>query len=401
MDNLTARTNEMKEQLTSWRQHFHRYPELSFQEADTRQYIVQVLESFQVFTIETGIAKHGVIATLTTGSGPIIGVRADMDALPIIEETNLPYSSEYPGIMHACGHDAHMAILLGVAAIIAEDFRSGAFQGTVKLIFQPAEEDTDETGRTGAPYFIKAGMTNQLDAVLALHMCPWQSTGTIQVNKGVSMANIDNFRLTIVGKGAHGGYPHQSKDPIWMLGFVLQGLYGVISRKLNPLEVGAISIGQVSGGQTANVIPDQVKITGTIRSYSGAVHQQLIEEIDRVAQIVHALEGDYQLEIEEGEPALDNNPELIDQIEKTATSLNPPIEICHGPYGLGGEDFGHFTKEIPGAMFFLGCAEPGKTKKALHASDFTINEQSLPIGVALLVGTITDYLQVGKEVGRS
>lgn len=389
---IKDRANAIEEQLSEWRHHFHHYPELSFQEAQTSDYIVKVLESLAVFKVERGIAKHGVVATLCKGSGPVIGVRADMDALPITEQTNLPYASSYPGVMHACGHDAHMAILLGVASLLAADYKMGHFRGTVKLLFQPAEEDTDVDGKTGAPYFIQAGITKQIDAILALHMCPWHYTGGIQVNKGVSMANIDNFSLTIIGKGGHGGYPHQSKDPIWMLSFVLQGLYGLISRKLDPLEVGTISIGQVVGGQTPNVIPDQIKILGTIRSYSNTVRQQLIQELEQVAQLVYSLEGSYQLEIENGEPALDNNPELIDMIENTASSLYPNMDIYHAPFGMGGEDFGHFTKEIPGAMFFLGCATP-KAINALHASDLMIDDAALPLGVAILTATIATYLK--------
>ncbi|MCZ0704222.1 amidohydrolase [Natronobacillus azotifigens] len=384
------------EQVVNWRRHFHQHPELSFQEEQTSAYIVEVLESFEVFTIETGIAKHGVIATLAAGSGPAIGVRADMDALPIIEQNDFSYTSKNPGVMHSCGHDAHMAILLGVAAILADHYQRGDFTGTVKLIFQPAEEDTDEYGKTGAPYFIEAGVADELDSILALHMCPWLETGAIQLHQGPSMANIDNFHLIIIGKGGHGGYPHESKDPIWMLSFILQGLYGLISRKMNPLEVGTISIGKVTGGETPNVIPDEVQITGTIRSYTGAVRQQLIKEIEQVAKLVHSFDGNYQLEIERGEPALDNDPALIEQIKTTAKRQDPSMKIVEEPYGMGGEDFSHFTKKLPGAMFFLGCAKPGEIQKALHASDFTIDEKALPIGVDILVGTILDLLRSNR-----
>ncbi|WP_117161064.1 M20 family metallopeptidase [Paraliobacillus sp. X-1268] len=393
LDLIKDQAYALEEQLIKWRRHFHQYPELSFQESQTSDYIVEVLESLNVFTIERGIAKHGIIATITKGSGPVIGIRADMDALPITEQNDLPYTSAYPGVMHACGHDAHMAILLGVAVLVASDYQTENFRGTVKLIFQPAEEDTDIDGKTGAPYFIEAGLTKQVDAFLALHMCPWQRTGSIQVNKGASMANVDNFCLTIMGKGGHGGYPHESKDPIWMLGFVLQGLYGVISRKIDPLEVGTISVGKVSGGQNPNIIPDTVKIIGTIRSYSDKVRKQLIKEIDQVAQLVYSFEGDYQFEIESGEPVLDNNDQLIDMIENAGLSLFPGMEISHAPYGMGGEDFGHFTKEIPGAMFFLGCAQSEETKHSLHASDFMLDEAALSIGTGIIKATIDSYFR--------
>ncbi|WP_240335211.1 M20 metallopeptidase family protein [Paraliobacillus sediminis] len=393
LDLIKNQAKSLQEQLSKWRRHFHQYPELSFQEAKTSDYIVEVLESFNVFTIERGIAKHGVIATVTKGSGPVIGIRADMDALPIAEQTDFSYASSYPGVMHACGHDAHMAILLGVAALVATDYQTGDFRGTVKLIFQPAEEDTDIEGKTGASYFVEAGLTKQVDAILALHMCPWQCTGSIQVNKGLSMANVDNFSLTIMGKGGHGGYPHESKDPIWMLGFVLQALYGVISRKVDPLEVGTISIGKVIGGQNPNVIPDTVKIIGTMRSYSAKVRKQLMKELEQVAQLVYSFSGDYQLEIESGEPALDNDAKLIDLIENAGLSLYPNMEIRHAPYGMGGEDFGHFTREIPGAMFFLGCAQSEEMKNSLHASDLRLDEAAFPIGVGIIKATIDSYFR--------
>ncbi|WP_222599380.1 M20 metallopeptidase family protein [Aquibacillus kalidii] len=381
---VEIRSEAIRAQLVEWRRHFHGNPELSFHEKETAEYIVEILQSMGVFTLQTGIAGNGIVATLSSGDGPVIGLRADMDALPIMEQTNAAFSSNNDGVMHACGHDAHMAILLGVAKLLAEDYKKGKLTGTVKLIFQPAEESADAYGLTGAPYFLKAGVIDDLNVALALHVCPWRNTGDIQINKGPSMANIDNFSLQIKGKGGHGGYPHQSKDPIWMASFILQGIYGLISRKVNPLEVGVISVGEIHGGNTANVIPEVVQIKGTLRSYTTGVRKQLMEELENIASIVESLGGEFILDIEHGEPALNNDPFLTGIIRKTAQSLYPSMSIYEEAFGMGGEDFGHITKKFPGAMFFLGCAREVGDKGSLHASDFMINEDALPIGVSIL-----------------
>lgn len=392
LQSIKRRAHAIQDQMVQWRRYFHQYPEVSFKEEQTSKYILDVLASFRVFRLETGIAKNGIVATLTTGKGPVIGIRSDMDALPVMEKNQVSYASKYPGFMHACGHDAHMAILLGIAQLLTEDFHRGTFQGTVKLIFQPAEEDTDEFGKTGAPYFVEAGIVDQLDVALALHMCPWHHTGTIQLNEGPSMANIDNFSLTITGKGGHGGYPQETVDPIWLTSFVLQGIYGLISRKTNPLEVGTISIGSIHGGETPNVIPDSVTIKGTMRSYEQSLRQQLIEELKQVSTLITTFGGKYQLEIENGEPALINHPFLVDQITKILQSNGSNYIIHRAPYGMGGEDFGHFSARIPVAMFFLGCAKHGGMKRALHASDFDIDESALSDGVTMMLATVYHLL---------
>ncbi|WP_226037268.1 M20 metallopeptidase family protein [Aquibacillus saliphilus] len=380
----TKRSEFLKSELIDWRRHLHRYPELSFREKKTSDFIKQILEAEQVFDIQTGIAGHGIVATLSSGNGPIIGVRADMDALPIEEQTGMEYSSEHLGVMHACGHDAHMTMLLGAARLLAEDYKLDKINGTIKFIFQPAEEAADQYGLTGAPYMIRSGAINDLEAAIALHVCPWRNTGEILVNKGPSMANIDNFFLTINGTGGHGGYPHQGTDPIWMATYILQGIYSLISRKINPLDVGTISIGEIHAGHTSNVIPESVQIKGTIRSYTTEIREQLIEELQSIAKITETLGGYFTLDIERGEPALYNHPSITDLFKDVAGSLYPNMPIYEGPFGMGGEDFGHITNDIPGAMFFLGCALNGDTTGSLHTSDFQINEDALPIGVALL-----------------
>ncbi|MCD8510363.1 MAG: amidohydrolase [Bacillus sp. (in: Bacteria)] len=390
--NISHRSEQLKEKLIEWRRHFHQYPELSFREEQTSRFIETTLKTMGVYEIETGIGGYGIIATASCGEGPVIGLRADMDALPIQEREGADPISAHPGVMHACGHDAHMAILLGAAELIAEDIKAGRLNGTVKFIFQPAEEDTNERGLTGAPYFLKSGKVDDLDAILALHICPWQNVGDIQVNKGPSMANIDNFTLTIKGTGGHGGYAYQTKDPIWISNYVLQGIYSLISRKINPLDVGTISVGSIHGGDSPNVIPAEVVIKGTMRSYTREVREALQKELEAVAKLAEAFEGEYELEVEHGEPALKNDPLLTDLIIQSAKRMYPNMGVHEAPFGMGGEDFSHFTEKIRGAMFFLGCRTEIGKEAYLHTPGFHLDEDALPIGTAILTKCVHEVL---------
>lgn len=389
---LKERSDQLFPQLVKWRRYFHRHPELSFQETRTSEVIVHLLKQMEVFEIETNVGGHGIVATVSQGQGPTVGIRADMDALPIQESSNVPWSSLHPGVMHACGHDAHMAILLGVATLVAEDVRSGQFQGTIKFIFQPAEESCDQEGETGAQKMIRSGKLGGLDFILALHMCPWRKTGEIQWHDGPSMANNDEFHLIINGNGGHAGYPHHVKDPIWMSTYVLQALYSLNGRMVDPLEVGTISVGQIHAGEANNVIPDTVEIKGTMRSYKDEVRDLLLRELQQLAHVVTALGGDYELHINRGEPSLFNDDSVNEVIRRAASGM----KLYDEPFGMGSEDFSHYTRSIPGSMFFLGCQL--QEEKSLHQSDFDIEEKSMPYGVSVLLKSA--YLLIGRGGGE-
>lgn len=388
---LVSRSQQLWGQLVEWRRDFHRYPELSFQEKRTSERIIGKLESLKVFDIRKNVGGYGIVATIRHGEGPTIGLRADMDALPVLEASSVPWTSLNPGVMHACGHDAHMAILLGVAHLLAEDVTSGRMKGTVKLIFQPAEESCDELGETGATKMLNSGHLDDLDHVIALHMCPWRKAGELQWNDGLSMANNDEFHLKIQGSGGHAGYPHHVKDPIWIATYILQSLYSLNGRKVDPLDIGTISVGQIHAGDANNIIPDSVEIKGTMRSYKDKVRELLVKEIHQIAKIVTALGGDYSLQINQGEPALLNDPKVNEIIKEAASGL----KLYEGPFGMGSEDFSHFTRQYSGAMFFLGCGL--EKEKSLHQSDFDIDERSLPHGVRILLQSA--YLML-KRGGR-
>jgi amidohydrolase len=389
---VVKKAHELSEQLIQWRRHLHKYPEISFQEFETSHFIADQLRRISEMQVET-VTTTGVVGILSKGEGPTIAIRADIDALPIQEENLHEYCSKKDGIMHACGHDAHPTIALGTALLLAEAFTSSEVKGTVKFIFQPAEESTDEHGLSGAPYMIKEGVLDGVDAILALHMCPWLPVGDVQVNDGYSMANVDVFRGKIYGSGGHGAYPHLGTDPIWMLGPVLQALHGIVARRVSPLEPAVVSIGQVHAGTASNIIPTEVSIEGTIRSYSDEARNLLGNELAKAFSITENFGGNYELSIENGEPALYNDAKVNSWLIHTMKDLFPGMNIHREPFGLGGEDFGYMTREVPGSMFFLGCAFPDGISRELHTPTFDIDERCLPIGVAILTETVKRFLK--------
>ncbi|MBM7609303.1 amidohydrolase [Lysinibacillus composti] len=393
LNDLVDEAKAIEDKLVSWRRHLHQNPELSFQEYKTSQFVAETLGEIEGVSIQTNVANTGIVATISNGEGKTVAIRADMDALPIVEKNEHGFQSKNPGVMHACGHDAHTAILLGVAKVLAKKAKEGLFTGTIKLIFQPAEEATDDEGLSGAPRMMQEGILENVESIIALHMCPWEPVQTIQMNDGYSMANVDVFHGKIRATGGHGGYPHLGTDPIWMLGSFLQAFYGIISRKVSALDTAVASIGQIQTGTASNIIPEEISITGTLRTYSPEVRDQLANEVEQVFKVVEPLGGSYTFEVERGEPALNNNQNVNEIIKHTAKELYPEMKIIQKPFGLGGEDFGYMTRQIPGAMFFLGCAIPDGISRDLHTNIFDIDERCLPIGVSILTASALNLLK--------
>ncbi|EKE31774.1 MULTISPECIES: M20 metallopeptidase family protein [Salimicrobium] len=373
----------LSDHMVEWRRHLHQHPELSFEEKETSAYIAEKLKKLECFEVHEQVGGYGIVAVISNGEGPVVGVRADMDALPITEQSSAGYASVNEGVMHACGHDAHCAILLGVAHWVKEHRET--ITGTIKLIFQPAEETADEEGETGAEKMIRSPLLEDIDAIYALHMCPWLRTGEIQVNDGPSMANNDEFHITIFGEGAHAGYPHQGADPIWMTTQFLQTVYSMTGRRMHPLEIGTISVGQIHAGTASNIIPDRVDIYGTMRSYTDQVRYQLEKELLEKINMIHSLGGQYQWKIQKGEPALINDEDLNEVVRKAAANF----EIYNEPFGMGSEDFSHMVNRLKGTMFFLGCGL--EKERMLHQPDFDIDEQALQKGLDIMVGILQSY----------
>ncbi len=391
---MVKRVNSLFDKLIEWRRMFHQHPELSFHEFWTSEFVAETLRTIDGMKVERGIGvETSVVGTLTSEEGPTIALRADIDALPINEANKTSYTSRNEGVMHACGHDAHTAILLSVATMLSDLLKEGELKGTVKFIFQPAEESTNEYGLSGSPYMVNAGAYDKVDVAVALHMCPWLPVGSIQMNNGYSMANVDVFKAKIFGTGGHGAYPELGTDPIWMLGPVMQALHGIVPRKVSALDGAVVSIGELHAGTASNIIPTEVSITGTLRSYTPEIRDLLGTELKKAFSIVEPLGGKYSLNIEQGEPALNNNALVNEMISEVIAEIYPEFNITENPFGLGGEDFGYVTQTIPGSMFFLGCAQKDGVQRDLHTPCFDIDETCLPIGAAILTQFTVKFLK--------
>lgn len=380
--------------LATWRDHLHRHPELSFQEHLTAQYLEEQLATMADLAVVSKIGNtYGLAAQLGSGSGPHVAIRADMDALPLNEIAGHEIRSEHAGVMHACGHDGHMAMALGATHLISQLWRDWGLAGRVTVVFQPAEEAPDASGKTGAPYMVASGILDDVDAIVALHMDPEQPTGSIRLHDGACMASVDNFRITLFGQGGHAGYPHQALDPLFMMIPVLSAIHGITARRVSPLVPAVVSVCHVQGGTTNNVIPSEVMLEGTLRSYDAGVREHMIQEIERAASLCENLGGRYQLEVARCEPATINHPEVNRVVAGVFEDLTGSTPIRSGPFGMGGEDFGFMTQKVPGALVFLGCRKPGAPSMSLHSPEFELDPEALAIGTALLADTVCRILK--------
>ena len=370
---------KIKDQLISWRRDFHMHPELGFEETRTAGIVAETLKEMGI-RVETDVGKTGVVGHLGEGS-PVVGIRADMDALPLQEANDVPYASKNPGVMHACGHDAHTAILLGVARILSE--MPDRPPGEIRFLFQPSEEDWDEELKSGATRMIEDGALEGLDAVIALHVDDSIPTGQIEISGGNASAAVDSFQATIIGQGGHGAYPHETVDPTFILAQVINAIHGIRARRINPIDSAVISIGAIHAGHTSNVIPDSVEMMGTIRSFDTAVREQLSEELEKAFALTRAFGGNYTLTIEKGFPSMYNDPEVVELICQAASEMLGEDKVAPSYAEMGAEDFSYMSQLAPGAMFWLGV-NIDDTPRPAHSPTFDINEDALPIGAALL-----------------
>ncbi len=385
---MLERARGINDQLVSWRREIHMHPELGFQETRTAALVAETLESLG-YRVQTGVGRTGVVGERGEGS-PVVAIRADMDALPIQEENNAPYASRTPGAMHACGHDAHTAIALGVATMLAQE----SFPGTVRFLFQPAEEVEDEEGLSGAPRMAEQGAMDGVDAVLALHVDASMPVGEIAVEPGPSSAGVDSFWAVIRGQGAHGAYPHKGLDPVHLAAHVILALHGIVSRRLSPFDPAVITVGSIHGGQAANVIPEGVELSGTIRYESDTVQQQIHAEMERAFATARTLGGDFDLTIQTGGNPIINDERIVALLRQVARDLLGEEKIALSEKGMGAEDYSVFTDMAPGAMFSLGCRIEGDERKG-HNPTFDLDEGCLPVGAAILAEAALRYLRAG------
>jgi amidohydrolase len=384
-----AEADALREQMVAWRRDFHRHPELAFQEHRSAELIARHLREWG-YEVETGVAETGVVALLRGEQpGPVVMTRVDMDALPVTEANDVDYASQTEGVMHACGHDGHMAIGLGVAKLIAS-YRD-ALTGTLKMLFQPAEE-----GGNGAEAMVEEGVleTPRPDVALMTHVWNQKPVGIIDVTPGPVMAAADKWTCTVHGEGGHGAMPHQAVDPIVAASHIVTALQAIISRSVSPLETAVVSVGSIHGGDAFNVIPDRVEMSGTIRTYNREVQETVMRRMHEVAESVATGCGARaELSIDHLTPALVNDADVTQVVHAAAEAVVGPENVSTGERTMGSEDAAYFTEQVPGCYFFIGSANAERGLDAPHHNPrFDFDEDALPLGVAVMLEAIAHYL---------
>ncbi|WP_144186821.1 M20 aminoacylase family protein [Elioraea rosea] len=387
------RIAEFHPDMTEWRRDIHAHPELAFEEKRTAALVAEKLKAFGVDEIHTGIAKTGVVGVIR-GSEPgagAIGLRADMDALPILEETGKPYASTNPGVMHACGHDGHTTMLLGAARYLAE---TRNFAGTVYLFFQPAEEFGG-----GAEVMIKEGLFDRFpaDRVFGLHNWPGIPAGTFAWRNGPVMAAVGGIDIAITGKGAHGAMPNQGIDPVLIGAHVITALQGIVSRNLDPVDSGVVSITWLEGGFAYNVIPETVKLRGTARWFTREAGDLIEKRVIETAEgIARAFGATAEVQFRRAYPATVNEVESTALARAAAIAVQGEQRVAEMPRPtMGGEDFAFMLEKKPGAYLMLGGGRGGDDA-SVHHPKFDFNDEILPVGASWFA-TLAEQLLPRKD----
>jgi hippurate hydrolase len=374
------RIAEFHDEMTAWRHDFHMHPELAFEEHRTAAIVAEKLKAFGVDEVVTGLGRTGVVGVIRGRPGKgAVGLRADMDALPIHEETGVPYASRTPGKMHACGHDGHTTMLLGAAKYLAE---TRNFDGTVHVIFQPAEENYG-----GAKVMMDDGLFEKFpcDEVYGIHNMPNAPTGIFSWKVGPMMAAVGNFIITVKGRGAHGAFPHHGLDPIPAAAAIVMGLQSVVARNIDPLESGVISVCGLNGGETFNVTPPQVELKGTTRWFNPKVGDILQQRLSTVAtSIAEGMGCTAEIWYDRMYPATINHAEQTAKAEKIAAEIVGDARVRELPAPvMGGEDFAFMLEKKPGTYLFLGGGRTDNDPN-VHHPKFDFNDEILPIGASYL-----------------
>lgn len=382
-----------KEYSVAMRRDFHRHPEPGFSEHRTAQVIAGELEQFGL-DVKTGVAQTGVLATLQGGkAGKTVMLRFDMDALPVNEENEADYASETPGVMHACGHDGHMAAGLTIARMLSR-YRE-QISGRVIFLFQPAEEGA--TGSNGAPAMVKAGVLDdpKPDAIMGYHLWNYKPLGWIGLTPGPLMASIDFFKLNVTGKGGHAAAPHENTDPLVAACELVSAIQTIVSRNIPPVDSAVVSVTMVHAGDSPNVTPSKVNIEGTIRTYDPQIRERVIERIIRLANgICSGYQCQFGIKVYGSNPAVINDAAISERITKLVSRDFPDWEVDTAYRTMLSEDFACYLQHVPGCFVLLGSAntEKGLTEPH-HSPRFNFDEDALPRAAALLAASTMDFLQ--------
>lgn len=379
----------IKDWLIEIRRTIHMHPELGYEEVETSKLVSSWLHRFGL-EVKTGVARTGVVGLLRgKESGKTVAIRADMDALPMEELNQVPYASKIKGKMHACGHDAHVAILLGVARFFAS--HRDRLKGNIKWIFQPAEE-----GGGGGKMMVEEGVLEnpKVDAIFGAHVYPQIPMGVVGVCEQEALAAADRFTIKVMGQGGHAASPHLTKDPILATGHLITQLHSIVSRNVNPLESAVITIGKVSGGTAFNIIPDEVELLGTLRTLNSETREALKMRIERMTQgIARSFGMDHRFEFEFGYPVLVNDPEMTRLVASACTRGIGQDRVKPLKPSMGAEDFAYYLEKVPGSYFRLGTGNEAKgIVHPYHSSHFDIDEEVLPFGVEMFVRIIDQFL---------
>lgn len=387
---IWIKANELKDYVTALRRQIHQHPELGGQEVRTAELICRELQSYGVEIVPVNVPT-GVVGLLhgkKPGRGQVTALRADIDALPILEKTGLLYASEHEGKMHACGHDGHTAMLLGAAKLLST--MTEQFSGIVKFIFQPAEETL-----SGAKDMVKAGVLEnpQVDSIVGLHSWPYLPVGVLGTWKGPYYASGDSFQVKIIGGSGHGAYPHKSKDCLLAAAQIVTALQSIVSRQLNAIDNTVLSVCTFHGGTAFNIIPEQVEFSGTVRCHNSEIRNSMPQKMEKIiGGMAEAFGCRYEFNYNFAVPVVANDPETVDRLaaaaEKTA-GTGFAVELP-GPV-MGSEDFGMYSEKIPAsAILRLGIADEKNSEIPLHNERFNFNDDAIPYGVAILSQYVLD-----------
>lgn len=390
IDKVKERADHYFSKLVEIRKHLHQHPELSFEENKTADFVFSTLKSVGLHPER--MAKTGVVAMINGGhSGPVIALRADLDALPIQEMNDVPYKSLNNGVMHACGHDVHTASLLG-AAMILNDLKAD-LSGSIKLIFQPGEEKLPG----GASIMIKEGVLENPKpaSIVGQHVFPELEVGKVGFRSGMYMASCDEIHITVKGKGGHGAMPHLAIDPVLISSHLVIALQQVVSRKSNPLIPSVLSIGKFIANGATNVIPDQVKLEGTFRTFDEEWRIEAHQEIMKIAEnLVSSMDGTCDIDIKKGYPFVYNDEELTERSRLSAAKYLGEQNVVELPMRATGEDFSFYTQAMPGTFYRLGVANAAKgITHPVHSAHFDADEEALRIGSGLMAWIAMNELE--------
>lgn len=407
---IEVMAKDIEPKVIAWRRDFHQFPELSNREFKTAEKVAAHLKNLGL-KVQTGVAKTGVVAILEGGKpGPVVALRADMDALPVPERVNIPFASKEKttyngqnvGVMHACGHDSHVAILMGVAEILTS--LKSEIHGTVKFIFQPAEEGAPEGEEGGAKLMVQENVLEnpKVDVIFGLHINSMTEVGKIRYKPEGTMAASDRFTIKVKGKQTHGASPWAGVDPIVVSAQIVNGLQTIVSRQL-PLteEAAVISVGAIHGGVRNNIIPETVEMEGTIRSLNNEMQDQIHKKMELTAtKIAESAGATAEVKINRGYPVTYNNPSLTDMMIPTLEAVAGKENVVLQKAVTGAEDFSFFAQKIPGFFFFLGGMAKDKSPEDVaphHTPDFYIDENGFTLGVKALCNLTLDYLEMKKK----